>query len=510
MKFTKMHGCGNDYVYVNCLEEKINNPNKVAKFISDRHFGIGSDGMICICPSDKADFRMAMYNSDGSEGAMCGNGVRCIAKYVYDYGLTDKTTITIETKGGIKELDLTVEDGKVTWVKVDMEAPITKASQIPAIYDDLDEVIDQPVIVDGKEYNITCISMGNPHGVVFVDSVADIDIEKIGPKFENHPMFPDRVNTQALLAEKVCETIGMDKIFYQNSGTEANEAMIKMARKYGIEKYGPNHYHIVTAKMGFHGRTFGAMSATGQPGNGCQVGFGPMTYGFSYAPYNNLQAFKDACTENTIAIMIEPVQGEGGVHPATQEFMKGLREFCDENDMLLLIDEVQTGWCRTGAVMSYMNYGIKPDIVSMAKGLGGGMPIGAICATAEVAKAFTPGSHGTTFGGHPVSCAAALAEVNELIDRDLAGNAKKVGDYFAEKLKGLPHVKEVRHQGLLTGIEFDDTLNAVDIKHACFDRKLLVTAIGSSVIRTIPPLIVTEEECDKAFAIMKEAVESLA
>ena len=289
---------------------------------------------------------------------------------------------------------------------------------------------------------------------------------------------------QALLAEKVCETIGMDKIFYQNSGTEANEAMIKMARKYGIE--------------------------TGQPGNGCQVGFGPMTYGFSYAPYNNLQAFKDACTENTIAIMIEPVQGEGGVHPATQEFMKGLREFCDENDMLLLIDEVQTGWCRTGAVMSYMNYGIKPDIVSMAKGLGGGMPIGAICATAEVAKAFTPGSHGTTFGGHPVSCAAALAEVNELIDRDLAGNAKKVGDYFAEKLKGLPHVKEVRHQGLLTGIEFDDTLNAVDIKHACFDRKLLVTAIGSSVIRTIPPLIVTEEECDKAFAIMKEAVESLA
>ena len=129
MKFTKMHGCGNDYVYVNCLEEKINNPNKVAKFISDRHFGIGSDGMICICPSDKADFRMAMYNSDGSEGAMCGNGVRCIAKYVYDYGLTDKTTITIETKGGIKELDLTVEDGKVTWVKVDMEAPITKASQ---------------------------------------------------------------------------------------------------------------------------------------------------------------------------------------------------------------------------------------------------------------------------------------------------------------------------------------------------------------------------------------------
>ena len=144
---------------------------------------------------------------------------------------------------------------------------------------------------------------------------------------------------QALLAEKVCKTLGMDKIFYQNSGTEANEAMIKMARKYGIEKYGPNKYHIVTAKMGFHGRTFGAMSATGQPGNGCQVGFGPMTYGFSYAPYNDLEAFKNACTENTIAIMVEPVQGEGGVHPATPKFLKGLREFCDEKGMLLLLDE---------------------------------------------------------------------------------------------------------------------------------------------------------------------------
>lgn len=315
---------------------------------------------------------------------------------------------------------------------------------------------------------------------------------------------------QALLAEKVCTTIGMDKIFYQNSGTEANEAMIKMARKYGIEHYGPNRYHIVTAKMGFHGRTFGAMSATGQPGNGCQVGFGPMTYGFSYAPYNNLQAFKDACTENTIAIMIEPIQGEGGVHPATYEFMTGLRKFCDENNMLLLIDEVQTGWCRTGQPMCYMNYGIKPDIVSMAKGLGGGMPIGAICATTEVATAFTPGSHGTTFGGHPVSCAAAYAEVNELLDRDLAGNAKEVGAYFMDKLKNLPHVKEVRGMGLMIGVEFDDTIGAVDVKHGAFDRKLLITAIGGHTIRMVPPLIASREDCDKAYAILEETVKALS
>ena len=314
---------------------------------------------------------------------------------------------------------------------------------------------------------------------------------------------------QALLAEKICTTIGMDKIFYQNSGTEANEAMIKMARKYGVEKYGPKRYNIVTASMGFHGRTFGAMSATGQPDNGCQIGFGPMTDGFTYAEYNNLQAFKDACTEDTIAIMVEPLQGEGGVHPATMEFMRGLREFCDEHEMLLLIDEVQTGWCRTGKVMSFMNYGIKPDIVSMAKALGGGMPIGAICATAEVAKAFTPGSHGTTFGGHPVCCAAALAEVNELLDRDLAGNAAKIGAYFMEQLKTLPHVKEVRGQGLLVGVEFDDTISGVDVKHECLHRHLLITAIGAHIIRMIPPLIITEEDCDKAVAIIREAVEAL-
>lgn len=314
---------------------------------------------------------------------------------------------------------------------------------------------------------------------------------------------------QALLAEKICTTIGMDKIFYQNSGTEANEAMIKIARKYGVEKYGPKRYNIVTASMGFHGRTFGAMSATGQPDNGCQIGFGPMTDGFTYAEYNNLQAFKDACTEDTIAIMVEPVQGEGGVHPATMEFMRGLREFCDEHEMLLLIDEVQTGWCRTGKVMSFMNYGIKPDIVSMAKALGGGMPIGAICATAEVAKAFTPGSHGTTFGGHPVCCAAALAEVNELLDRDLAGNAAKIGAYFMEQLKTLPHVKEVRGQGLLVGVEFDDTISGVDVKHECLHRHLLITAIGAHIIRMIPPLIITEEDCDKAVAIIREAVEAL-
>lgn len=315
--------------------------------------------------------------------------------------------------------------------------------------------------------------------------------------------------TQALLAEKVCTTIGMDKIFYQNSGAEANEAMIKMARKYGVETYGPHKYNIVTAKMSFHGRTFGAMSATGQPDNACQIGFGDMTPGFTYAEYNNLDAFKAAVTENTIAIMVEPVQGEGGIHPATKEFLTGLRTLCDEKGLLLLLDEVQTGWCRTGAVMSYMNYGIKPDIVSMAKAMGGGMPIAAICATDEVAKAFTMGSHGSTFGGHPVSCAAALAEITELLDKDLSGNAKKMGAYFLEQaVKEIPHLKEARGQGLMIGLEFDG-VNSVDIKHKCLEKHMLTTAIGDNIIRLVPPLILEKEHVDKAIAILKEAVEEL-
>ena len=314
---------------------------------------------------------------------------------------------------------------------------------------------------------------------------------------------------QALLAEKICTTIGMDKVFFQNSGTEANEAMIKMARKYGVEKYGPGKYNIVTAKMSFHGRTFGAMSATGQPMTACQLGFGKMTPGFTYAEYNNLSSFIQAVDAHTIGILIEPVQGEGGVHPATQEFMSGLRALCDEKGILLLLDEVQTGWCRTGAIMSYMNYNIKPDIVSMAKALGGGMPIGAICATEEVANAFTKGSHGSTFGGHPVCCAAALAQIEELLERDCAGNAKVMGEYFCNQLKRIPGVKEVRYQGLLIGVEFKEGIDAVEIKHQCFLKKLLVTAIGSTIIRMVPPLIVSKEECDLAASIIEEAVRAL-
>lgn len=195
MKFTKMHGIGNDYVYVNCFEETVEDPAAVARFVSDRHYGIGSDGLILIRPSDIADCEMDMYNLDGSQGAMCGNGIRCVAKYVYDYGITDKTSISVATRSGIKYLDLSIKDGKVSMVKVNMGSPILEAHQIPAAIE-TETAVNVPIEVDGQIYHFTGISMGNPHAIVYMDDIDGLEIEKIGPSFENHIIFPDRVNTE--------------------------------------------------------------------------------------------------------------------------------------------------------------------------------------------------------------------------------------------------------------------------------------------------------------------------
>lgn len=195
MKFTKMHGIGNDYVYVNCFEESVKNPAEVSKFVSDRHFGIGSDGLILISPSAIADFRMNIYNADGSQAEMCGNGIRCVAKYVYDYGLTDKTEISVETLAGIKYLRLQVENGKVANVEVNMGAPILEPKEIPVAVEE-SPVVNVPVEVKGKIYHMTCVSMGNPHAIIFMNNVKDLDIAAIGPYFENHTVFPKRTNTE--------------------------------------------------------------------------------------------------------------------------------------------------------------------------------------------------------------------------------------------------------------------------------------------------------------------------
>ena len=313
---------------------------------------------------------------------------------------------------------------------------------------------------------------------------------------------------QAMAAELICQSIGFEKIYFQNSGAEANEVMIKLARKYGKDNFGPERYHIVTAYNSFHGRTLATLAATGQPDSAIQKNYDPLIPGFSYAAYNDLKSFEDACTENTIAIMVEPIQGEGGVIPATEEFLKGLRKLCDERNMLLLFDEVQTGWGRTGSLMAYMGYGVKPDAISMAKAMGGGMPIGAMCTSSKLAETFGPGAHGSTYAGNPVACAASYAQIKEIIDNKLPENSDKVGAYFRDKLAKLPCVKEVRGRGLMIGVEFDRDI-ATDVKYNSADNGLLITAVRPSVIRLVPPLNVTTEDCDKAFEILDKVIKDI-
>lgn len=310
---------------------------------------------------------------------------------------------------------------------------------------------------------------------------------------------------QGMLAELICKSIGMEKIYFQNSGAEANEVMMKLARKYGKDNFGPNRYKIVTALNSFHGRTLATLAATGQPDSAIQHNYDPFIPGITYAEYNNLKAFEEACDEDTIAVMVEPVQGEGGVIPADKEFLQGLRKLCDERNMLLLFDEVQTGWGRTGSLMAYMGYDVKPDCVSMAKAMGGGMPIGAMCTSAKLALTFGPGAHGSTYAGNPICCAASYAQIKEIIDNNLSDNSYKMGEYFRSILTKLPYVKEVRGLGLMIGVEFDRDI-ATDVKYNSADAGLLITAVRPSVIRLVPPLNVTKEECDKAFEILDGVV----
>ena len=302
---------------------------------------------------------------------------------------------------------------------------------------------------------------------------------------------------QAILAEKICKATGMDKVIYQNSGAEANEAMIKMARKYGHDNFGPKKVEIITFMSSFHGRTGYAMTATGQPGSAIHNGFGELPTGFKYATFNDLDSVKAMIDDNTIAVMLEPIQGEGGVIPATQEFMTGLRKLCDEKGLFMMLDEIQAGWCRTGAFMGYQGYGIQPDACSMAKAMGGGMPIAACAVTDKLASAFNPGAHGSTYAGNPVACAAANAVYDYMEATNLAAHAKEMGDYFMAECAKMPNVKTVRGRGLFVAVVLEDGINAVEVKRQGVKNHLLVTAIGGSIIRMVPPLIVTKEECDE-------------
>ncbi len=307
---------------------------------------------------------------------------------------------------------------------------------------------------------------------------------------------------QGRLAQKISENSFSGKVFFCNSGAEANESAIKLARAYGH----PDRYEIISMDNSFHGRTLATMTATGQ--EKYHKGFGPMPKGFVHVPFNDMEAIKAKISKRTIAILIELIQGEGGINIASKRFVKDLRKFCTDRDILLLIDEVQTGMGRTGRFFSYQHYGIEPDAMTLAKTLGGGMPIGAMVASERLADVLKPGTHASTFGGSPIVCAASLA-VFEAIEKDgLIKNAEEMGGYLKGKLNKLKSkhsiIREIRGMGLMIGLELKS--NGKDIVEACIDKGLLINCTHNTVLRLMPPMIVGKKDIDRAISILDEVL----
>lgn len=315
---------------------------------------------------------------------------------------------------------------------------------------------------------------------------------------------------QIRLARLLVENSAGDKVFFCNSGAEANEAAIKLARKYAKTHLSPEKYEIITAYNSFHGRTMATLTATGQ--DKFHKGFEPLLPGFLYAEFNNLDSFLARVSEYTCAIMVEPVQGEGGVHVASREFLQGLRQLCDEKGLLLIFDEVQSGMGRTGRLFAYECYGVAPDIFTLAKSLGGGLPIGAMLCTDRVAAGFAPGDHASTFGGNPVACAAAEAVLNAMLGEGFLEEVAEKGLYFKQELKRLQEkhpslVREVRGLGLIVGMELAQKGRLA--QEICLKKGLLVNCIGDTVLRFLPPLNVKKEEINRAVEILGEALAEL-
>lgn len=302
---------------------------------------------------------------------------------------------------------------------------------------------------------------------------------------------------QIELARKLSEISYNGKVFFANSGAEANEAAIKLARIYGQGKY-----EIITMTGSFHGRTLATLSATGQ--EKIHKGFEPLVDGFKYVAFNNLEEVEKAITKSTCAILVEPIQGEGGVNLASLEYLKGLRTLCDEHKILLILDEVQTGIGRTGKMFGYEHYGIIPDVMTLAKWLGSGMPIGAMIAKPELANLFIPGTHASTFGGNPLACAAAVEVIKVIIEDNLVENAREIGNYLIKKLYELKDkysvIKEVRGMGLMVGMELEFAGNS--IVDACLQKGLIINCTVEKVLRFLPPLITTKQDVDKAVGIL--------
>jgi acetylornithine/N-succinyldiaminopimelate aminotransferase len=314
------------------------------------------------------------------------------------------------------------------------------------------------------------------------------------------------IEPQIKLAKLLVEHSFADKVFFCNSGAEANEAAIKLARKYSKEQISPKRFEIITAKNSFHGRTLATLTATGQ--EKFQKGFEPLVPGFKYVPFNDIDAIRKTITKDTCAVMLEPIQGEGGVRLPDQNYLKNVRDLCNEHNILLILDEVQTGMGRTGKLFAYEHFGIMPDIMTLAKGLGGGVPIGAMLATDKVASAFQPGNHATTFGGNPLVCAAAVATIETLLeDGFVLDQCNRMSKYFREKLEqlmeGFPSlIIEIRGKGLLLGMEM--TRDGDPIVRACLEKGVLINCAAGNVLRFIPSLLVQQKDIDRLIDVLDE------
>ncbi len=311
---------------------------------------------------------------------------------------------------------------------------------------------------------------------------------------------------QTMLARWLVEHTPYDRVFFCNSGAEAVEGALKLARKYAKKRWGEGRFEIVTALNSFHGRTYGAVTATGQPKY--HQGFEPLVPGFRYVPFNDVVALEAAVTDKTAAVLLEPIQGEGGVYPATEEFIRVAREICRQRGALLIFDEVQCGLGRTGRFLAQEHYGVTADITCLAKALGGGFPIGALLATEEVASAFAPGDHASTFGGNPLAAAAALAALRTIEEEGLVANAVQVGSYFREVLEKLRAqsdlITEVRGRGLMLGVVVK--VPAKRLVSLCQERGLIVNAVKEDTLRFVPPLTISREDVDRAVAILQAAL----
>ncbi|MCW3051061.1 MAG: acetylornithine aminotransferase apoenzyme [Chthonomonadales bacterium] len=315
----------------------------------------------------------------------------------------------------------------------------------------------------------------------------------------------------AKLAERLCNLADMDKVFFCNSGTEANEAALKIARKWGKQKRGAECIEIITFTGSFHGRTMGAVSATAQPKY--QAPFAPLVPGFIYAPLNDLATLDELITEKTCAVMIEPLQGESGVNPATPEFLAGVRALCDEAEVLLILDEIQCGMGRTGHFLASQGVGVQGDIVTMAKGIADGFPMGACLARGSAATTLVPGDHGSTFAGQPLACAASLATLDVMEEEGLMARASEVGAYFKARLlelqKAMPtQIKEVRGRGLMVGLQLTNP-DAKTVHKYLMEAGIVVNATSDTTLRFVPPLIVSNEDCDRVVTTIEQALRAL-